>query len=107
MLVGGITTAASIAILCFLWATWPEPPDPSQMSLTESWWAWMDLREGLDGRLSWYTARYIEAVRLRRVHVYMTLFGAGVGLVTTLAAFVMRKSKAGQLRTAGQRASCT
>jgi hypothetical protein len=68
------------------------------MTLNESWSSWMDLREGLDGRLSWYTTQYIEVVRLRRIHVNMTLAGATSGLILTLAAFTIRPSRVLHMR---------
>jgi hypothetical protein len=92
-LLGVVVTAASLAILVLLWATWPRPPDTTELTLMESWSAWMALRQGLDRRMSWHTAQYVESVQMHRMHTYVAFAGAAVGPAISLLAFVMRKSR--------------
>lgn len=92
MTVGLVICVASLLTMAVLWAVRPRPPDTSQLTLVESWAHWMALRQGLDRHVSWYTYQLIESRRILRVHTYMCLAAAAVGLAITLTAFVVRRS---------------
>ena len=104
MTVGLVISVGSLLVMAVLWAVRPRPPDTSQLTLLDSWSYWMALRQGLDRRVSWYTYQFIESHRILRVHTYMCLAAAAIGLAITLTAFIFRRSPFARrsLRPAGR-----
>lgn len=92
--VGLYLAAGSLIVLAILWAGRPEPPDFSNLSPFESWRLWMDLRQGLQRRISVYTYQLIEAKRQFRLATYACVGTAMLGLAMSLIAFLMRKKRA-------------
>ena len=93
MTAGLVIAVGSLLVMAVLWLVRPKPPDRLQLTLLDSWSLWMALRQGLDRRVSWYTHRLIDANNILRVQTYMCLAAAAVGLVITLIAFIMRRSR--------------
>ena len=93
MTAGLAITVASLLTMAVLWAVRPRPPDPSQLTLFESWSAWMALRQGLDRRVSWFTYQLIKSHEILRLHTYLCLAISVVGLAITLTAFVLRRNR--------------
>ncbi|MGM0486903.1 MAG: hypothetical protein ACQESR_09115 [Planctomycetota bacterium] len=94
MMVGLYLAAGALIVLAILWARRPQPPDFSTLSPLESWQLWMDLRQGLQGQISWYTYHLIEAKRQFRLATYACVATAVVGIGMSLTAFLMRKQRA-------------
>lgn len=93
MFVGAVATTIPVLALLYLWAARPTPSDPREMTLGESWSAWMELRQGLDRQLSVHTIGLIEARRMLRIQTYMCFGAAAAGLAISISAFVMRRSR--------------
>ncbi len=93
MFFGFLLTLTAVFFLAFLWWRRPTKPDPRQLTLLDSWSVWMELRQGLDNRVSPYTYYMIETLRTLRVQSYFCLATAAVGLAITAAAFLSRKSR--------------
>ena len=93
MAAGLVIAVTSLLVLAVLWAVRPKPPDPSQLTLLESWSVWMSLRQGLDRRVSWLTYHLIKSHEILRFQTYLCLAVSAVGLAITLTAFVMRRSR--------------
>lgn len=93
MMVGFYLAAGSLIVLAILWLTRPEPLDFSTFSPLQSWQTWMDLRQGLQGQISWYTYQLIAAQRQFRLAMYACLATAVVGLGMSFTAFLMRKHR--------------
>ncbi|MFW6169457.1 MAG: hypothetical protein ACODAD_03130 [Planctomycetota bacterium] len=94
MMLGFYLAAGALIVLAILWARRPEPPDFSTLSPLESWQIWMDLRQGLQGRISWHTYHLIAAQRHFRLAAYACGGTAVIGIGMALTAFLMRKPRA-------------
>ncbi len=91
MMLGLYLAAGALVTLAVLWARRPDLPDPSTLSPLDSWQVWMTLRQGLSRRVSWFTYQLIESRRNLRLHTYVCLGTAAVGITISLLAFVFRK----------------
>jgi hypothetical protein len=93
MMAGCLLVVGALLVLAVLWAVRPRPPDPAQLTLSDSWAVWMGLRQGLDRRVSWYTYQLIESRKILRAQTYICLAVAAIGLVITLVAFAVRDKR--------------
>ncbi len=94
IVLGLYLAAGALITLAVLWARRPTPPDASKLSPLESWQVWMALRQGLNRRVSWYTGQLIESQNSLRLHTYICLGAAVLGIAISLLAFVFRKRRA-------------
>jgi hypothetical protein len=93
MMWGLYVALGALVVLGVLWLRRPEPPDPAQLTLLESWHAWMALRQGLNRQISWYTYQLIEAQRSLRIWTIACLTLSALGAVVSLLAFLVRKRR--------------
>ena len=94
MMVGLYLTAGALIILAIVWARRPQSVDFSAFSPFESWQAWMELRQGLQRRVSWFTYYMVESRKQLRLTTYVCVGTALFGIALSLSAFIMRKKRA-------------
>ncbi len=93
ILLGAIVTATGLGVATYLQLTRPTRADVISLSSTATWALWQDLRRGVDRHLVPAEKYYIDALKMNRAWLYVTLTLAGLGMLLATISFLIPKRR--------------